>query len=296
VTQSDPKLVNGRGGCANFEMKKGGPFALTMTMFASGRGTTYSKLNRPKKRAWPSSATFQRSFGLKCSTVTASHVRCAAFPPERPTRIQVARFGFTLATSLTRALAERTSSLTSAHSARPAIKARRTSRPRSPPRYGCCHRLGDRRSVTSERCTSGFSESSEMVPDRPGSVRSANMRAVRSKNTKPEIIVRKVAHRLGYRFRLHRRDLPGHPDLVFAARRKVIFVHGCFWHVHTGCKRATSPKANAAFWRAKLDRNVQRDADQLAALQDAGWEALVVWECETKNQHQLSATIRSFLG
>src|SRR5687768_16524426 len=90
--------------------------------------------------------------------------------------------------------------------------------------------------------------------------RSENMRRIRSRNMKPELIVRSVAHRLGYRFRLHRKDLPGKPDLVFVSRRKVIFVHGCFWHQHAGCIDSRLPKTNAAYWHPKLMRNVERDA------------------------------------
>ena len=126
--------------------------------------------------------------------------------------------------------------------------------------------------------------------------RSANMRAVRSRNTRPEILVRQIAYRLGFRFRLHRSDLPGKPDIAFPGRRKAIFVHGCFWHQHKGCRRATVPKSNRGFWRLKLARNVARDAMQLAAIRKRGWRALVVWECEIKNERRLAAKVRRFLG
>jgi DNA mismatch endonuclease, patch repair protein len=126
--------------------------------------------------------------------------------------------------------------------------------------------------------------------------RSANMRAVRSRNTRPEIRVRQTAHRLGYRFRLHRGDLPGKPDIAFPARRKAIFVHGCFWHQHRGCPRATVPKSNRGFWRPKLARNVARDAGQLAAIRKRGWRALVIWECQVKNERWLSTKLGRFLG
>src|ERR1700733_6824333 len=126
--------------------------------------------------------------------------------------------------------------------------------------------------------------------------RSANMRAVRSRNTRPEILVRQIAYRLGFRFRLHRRDLPGKPDIAFPGRQKAIFVHGCFWHKHKGCRRATVPKSNRGFWRLKLARNVARDAMQLAAIRKRGWRALVVWECEIKNERRLVAKMRRFLG
>jgi DNA mismatch endonuclease, patch repair protein len=125
--------------------------------------------------------------------------------------------------------------------------------------------------------------------------RSANMRAVRSRNTRPEILVRQIAFGLGYRFRLHRADLPGKPDIAFPGRQKAIFVHGCFWHQHKGCRRATVPKSNRGFWRKKLGRNIARDAMQLAAIRKRGWRALVVWECEIKNKRRLAAKMKSFL-
>jgi DNA mismatch endonuclease (patch repair protein) len=125
--------------------------------------------------------------------------------------------------------------------------------------------------------------------------RSANMRAVRSRNTQPEVRVRQIAHALGYRFRLHFRKLPGNPDIAFPGRRKAVFVHGCFWHRHKGCRRASIPKSNRAFWRAKLARNASRDAEELAAIRKQGWRALVVWECEIKNERRLAARLRRFL-
>jgi DNA mismatch endonuclease (patch repair protein) len=105
-----------------------------------------------------------------------------------------------------------------------------------------------------------------------------------------------MAHSLGFRFRLHRPNLPGKPDIAFPAQQKAIFVHGCFWHQHKGCKRATVPKSNRGFWRLKLARNVARDAMQLAAIRKRGWRALVVWECEIKNERRLAAKMRRFLG
>jgi DNA mismatch endonuclease (patch repair protein) len=113
--------------------------------------------------------------------------------------------------------------------------------------------------------------------------RSAIMRSIRGKDTSPELVVRQTAHRLGFRFRLHRRDLPGRPDLAFPGRRKVIFVHGCWWHGHN-CKRGSRPaRDNAAYWTAKIKRNVERDAVNAAALRELGWDVLVVWECELKD-------------
>ena len=125
--------------------------------------------------------------------------------------------------------------------------------------------------------------------------RGANMSAVRSRNTVPEIRVRGIAHRLGYRFRLHRRELPGKPDLAFLGLRKVIFVHGCFWHQHKGCKRGSMPHSNASFWHPKLVGNVKRDAKHLRDLKATGWKTLVVWECETINEQHLRSNLRRFL-
>lgn len=126
--------------------------------------------------------------------------------------------------------------------------------------------------------------------------RSAMMSGIRGQNTKPEMIVRRFAHRFGYRFRLHRRDLPGTPDLVFPGRRKVIFVHGCFWHRHSGCRFAYNPKSRADFWQAKFATNVARDARVQHELRTLGWDVLTVWECETVNPEHLSATLLTFLG
>ena len=126
--------------------------------------------------------------------------------------------------------------------------------------------------------------------------RSANMRAVRSRNTEPEVRVRKVVRSLGYRFRLHRRDLPGKPDIAFTDLHKAVYVHGCFWHQHSGCRRATMPQTNRAFWRKKLKRNAVRDSKQLAAIRKRGWRALVVWECETKDEKRLVARLKRFLS
>lgn len=122
------------------------------------------------------------------------------------------------------------------------------------------------------------------------------MRAVRGKDTAPELTVRKLVHRLGYRYRLHQTNLPGKPDLVFRSRRKVIFVHGCFWHGHQGCPRARRPTSNEPFWSAKLDRNIARDRAQLESLSAAGWQVLVLWECETHSKPALEVRIQIFLN
>jgi DNA mismatch endonuclease (patch repair protein) len=122
------------------------------------------------------------------------------------------------------------------------------------------------------------------------------MRAVRSRDTTPEMIVRRVVTSLGYRYRLHKATLPGKPDLVFGPRRKVIFVHGCFWHGHD-CKRgARLPKTNVDYWREKVRRNRERDAATLNALRDTGWSTLVVWECETRDDENLRASLAQFLA
>ena len=127
-------------------------------------------------------------------------------------------------------------------------------------------------------------------------VRRRTMQAVKSKNTAPEIRVRSLAHRMGYRFRLHRKDLPGKPDMVFPARRKAIFVHGCFWHGHDCARGARVPKSNRDYWTAKIARNRERDRDSCAALASSGWAALVVWECDLRNEKKLKARVRKFLN
>lgn len=124
--------------------------------------------------------------------------------------------------------------------------------------------------------------------------RSANMRAIRSSDTKPELLVRKLVHRCGYRFRLHRKDLPGKPDLVFPGRNAVIFVHGCFWHMH-GCPSVGVPKSNADYWLPKLMRNCARDAEHVEALAKLGWRVLTVWDCETRDLSALEERLRKFL-
>jgi DNA mismatch endonuclease (patch repair protein) len=122
------------------------------------------------------------------------------------------------------------------------------------------------------------------------------MRAIRSTGMKPEMLVRRLVHSLGYRYRLHRHDLPGRPDLVFSRSRKIIFVHGCFWHQHPGCKLAHRPRSNLDYWTGKLARNVARDVAHLAALKKDGWKVLVIWECQTKKDARLAARVRRFLA
>jgi len=125
--------------------------------------------------------------------------------------------------------------------------------------------------------------------------RSERMSRVRQKDTRPEMRVRRLVHGLGYRYRLHGAGLPGKPDLVFAGRRKVIFVHGCYWHRHD-CKNGQRlPKTRLDFWLPKLKRNAERDREIIEQLGEIGWEALVIWECETKDTDALTKKIRRFL-
>ncbi|WP_376694679.1 very short patch repair endonuclease [Wenzhouxiangella sp. EGI_FJ10305] len=125
--------------------------------------------------------------------------------------------------------------------------------------------------------------------------RSRVMRAVKSKDTEPEMAVRRLVYRMGYRYRLHRKDLPGNPDLVFGSRKKVIFVHGCFWHGHD-CKRGSRmPKSNRNYWEQKISRNQERDREHLKALKAGGWRALVLWECELKENGEIERRLSEFL-
>lgn len=136
----------------------------------------------------------------------------------------------------------------------------------------------------------------KLTPER----RSWNMSRIRGKHTKPELLVRRLLHAKGYRYRLHGRAggsrLPGNPDLVFAGRRKVIFVNGCFWHFHDCRVGQHAPKANADFWAAKRERTKERDASQRRLLEDAGWEVLTLWECELKESSALESQLVQFLG
>lgn len=126
--------------------------------------------------------------------------------------------------------------------------------------------------------------------------RSANMRVIRSRDTRPEIAVRQMVHALGYRFRLHRKDLPGKPDLVFPGLGKVIFVHGCFWHQHSSCREGRLPGSRVDYWGPKLARNQERDREHLANLNQMGWHSLVIWECETEDKPKLTQRLGAFLG
>lgn len=125
--------------------------------------------------------------------------------------------------------------------------------------------------------------------------RSLNMSRIKGKNTKPELLVRSLLHRLGFRFRLHRKDLPGSPDIVFPGKKSVIFVHGCYWHRHNGCPKATTPSTNTNFWKDKFEKNVKRDKKAKQELKRLGWNVLVVWECELKEVEVLIEKLTSFL-
>ena len=117
--------------------------------------------------------------------------------------------------------------------------------------------------------------------------RSRNMSAIKSKNTKPEIAVRKLLYSMGYRFRLHRKDLPGSPDIVLPKYKTVIFVHGCFWHRHENCKYASTPKTRSEFWESKFEGNIKRDKINQTNLIKLGWKIIIVWECDLKKTHYL---------
>lgn len=126
--------------------------------------------------------------------------------------------------------------------------------------------------------------------------RSANMRRIRGRNTSPEKTVRQMLHALGYRYRLHGTGLPGTPDLVFPGRKKVIFVHGCFWHRHEGCRYAYTPKSRTDFWLPKLEGNRVRDERNIVELERLGWTPLVIWECELKDREMLERRLVDFLS
>lgn len=122
------------------------------------------------------------------------------------------------------------------------------------------------------------------------------MGKVKSKNTTPELTVRRLLHALGYRYRLHAKDIPGRPDIIFRTRKKVIFVHGCFWHRHSCPNGQRTPKTHINFWENKFEKNKERDQRTLALLKQLGWECLVVWECEVKNTLDICSKLKSFIG
>jgi DNA mismatch endonuclease (patch repair protein) len=134
------------------------------------------------------------------------------------------------------------------------------------------------------------------MPDRlTPAERSDHMRRIRKRDTSPEMIVRRIAHSLGYRFRLHRPDLPGTPDLVFPRLHKAILVYGCFWHQHSGCSLARQPKSRLDYWLPKLQRNVARDLDSRQKMELLGWQCMVVWECQTGDRQKLKRRLEQFL-
>jgi DNA mismatch endonuclease (patch repair protein) len=146
---------------------------------------------------------------------------------------------------------------------------------------------------------SGTSPASAVVPTGFEGVTPATrsrMQAVKRRDTGPEMRVRRALHALGYRFRLHRKDLPGTPDIVLPRHRKIILVHGCFWHGHPCCKRATLPVNNAETWRAKIEGNQKRDLRNLTSLREQGWNVLIVWECEVRDSARLANLLRDFLS
>lgn len=124
----------------------------------------------------------------------------------------------------------------------------------------------------------------------------SRMQAVRRFDTVPEMVVRRLLHQMGYRFRIHRKDLPGSPDIVLPRYRKIVLVHGCFWHGHEGCKRARLPTNNADTWWAKIKGNQARDQRNLTALRKLGWDVLVIWECELKEITQVAERLRDFIS
>jgi len=126
--------------------------------------------------------------------------------------------------------------------------------------------------------------------------RSQIMAKIKGKDTKPEKTVRSLLHKMGYRFRLHRSDLPGNPDIVLPKHRKVIFVHGCFWHGHKNCPRSKRPATNKKFWNEKLSKNIKRDIFNQKKLKEMGWLTLIIWECEMKEFKNLQLKLESFLN
>lgn len=126
--------------------------------------------------------------------------------------------------------------------------------------------------------------------------RSEIMSRIKSSDTRPEMRVRCLLHGLGYRYTLHRRELPGVPDLVFPSRRKIVFVHGCFWHQHKGCVDGRIPKTRVAYWKPKLLRNIERNRANISRLRRTGWKVMQVWECDTEDLAQLRPRLRKFLG
>ncbi|MHC2435338.1 DNA mismatch endonuclease Vsr [Bradyrhizobium sp. USDA 4451] len=172
-------------------------------------------------------------------------------------------------------------------------------RPCEAPKERCRKRL-DPRSPTTQHMSSkqrsrkvSSTRADRLEPISPA--RSALMSRIGPKNSRPEIVVRQVAHRLGYRFRLHRHDLPGTPDIVFPVLKRVVFVHGCFWHRHRNCSRTTTPKTRAGFWAEKFEKNIARDARNIRLLRKEGWHVLTIWECDTFDVDRVAKLLLRFL-
>jgi DNA mismatch endonuclease (patch repair protein) len=134
-----------------------------------------------------------------------------------------------------------------------------------------------------------------MTDTRTVEVRSKIMASVGQKNTGPEMVVRRLLHRLGYRYRLHAKELPGRPDIVFRPRRKAIYLHGCFWHGH-GCSKGKLPKSKLEYWGPKISRNAKRDKENVSEVRKLGWDVMVIWQCELGNEAELQGRLESFLG
>ena len=149
--------------------------------------------------------------------------------------------------------------------------------------------------LTSEGNFTRRGRSRGMVDNRTKESRSRLMSRIGSKHTKPELAVRSLLHGLGYRFRLHRKDLPGKPDIVFIGRKKAIFVHGCYWHGH-GCKIGKPPKSNLEFWLPKIERNRERDARKRSELEQIGWQVEEIWQCEITDSQALAKRLKNFVG
>ena len=149
------------------------------------------------------------------------------------------------------------------------------------------------RNPRGEACSDESCKVAEIHPGDPpiSPARCRNMAAIRCKNTSPELRVRSLLHGLGYRFRIHRRDLPGSPDIVLPRHRTVVFVHGCFWHRHPGCRYTTTPKTRKDFWSRKFEQNIQRDHRQQEQLREGGWSVMVLWECELRDLQSLKARL-----
>lgn len=162
----------------------------------------------------------------------------------------------------------------------------------------CKLRRGDGEAVDRRRraCTLAFAMPRQQPWADVSDARRSVMRANKGKHTKPEVAVRKLLHMMGYRFRLHRRDLPGTPDVVLPSKRKAIQVHGCFWHQHEGCPRRTVPATRRDYWLPKLARNKQRDVQAQAQLEGLGWQVMTAWECELADTAKLAQRLRQFLG